>query len=48
MTKGRTNEISAPPASNELPELSLEELSTVRGGRCRGINRNCGMGNRPR
>jgi hypothetical protein len=46
MTKARTNEMST--QGNELPELSLEELSAVRGGRCRGINRNCGAGNRPK
>jgi hypothetical protein len=46
MTKRPTNETTT--QGNELPELSLEELSAVRGGRCRGPNRGCGMGNRPR
>ena len=48
MTKVRANETNTPHVANELPELSLEELSEVRGGRCRGRNRDCGMGNRPR
>jgi hypothetical protein len=48
MTKGRSNETSTPQVANELPELSLEELTEVRGGRCRGRNRDCGAGNRPR
>jgi hypothetical protein len=42
MPKTRANETQAPETANQLPELSLQELSAVRGGRCRG----CGPGRR--
>jgi hypothetical protein len=40
MPKTRANETQTPVTVNPLPELSLQELSAVRGGRCRG----CGSG----
>jgi hypothetical protein len=41
MPKTRTNETQTPETANPLPELSLQELSAVRGGGCR---RGCGSG----
>ena len=40
MSKTRSNETQTPETASPLPELSLEELSAVRGGRCR----RCGPG----
>jgi hypothetical protein len=40
MPKTPANETNTADAAKQLPELSLQELSAVRGGRCRG----CGSG----